>query len=203
MTLKICKVEGCNCKVHGKGYCDRHYRQFKRYGEIRRTRKDPNEIIIYDGYAEIILYDDNCKEIDRCKIDIEDVEKVKGYKWSKDNYGYCIHTNLNIKLHRYIMNCPEDMVVDHINHDTLDNRKENLRICTKKQNERNIKLRSNNISGYTGVGFHKETNKWRAYIQKDNKLITLGLFENKKDAIKARKEAEKEYFGEFRNKYDN
>ena len=114
-----------------------------------------------------------------------------------------MHTNLNIKLHRYIMNCPEDMVVDHINHNTLDNRKENLRICTKKQNERNIKLRSNNVSGYTGVGFHKETNKWRAYIQKDNKLITLGLFKNKKDAIKARKEAEKKYFGEFRNKYDN
>lgn len=159
--MKICKVEGCNCKVHGKGYCNRHYRQFKRYGEIRRTRQDSNEIIIYGGYAEIILYDNNCKEIDRCKIDIEDVEKVKGYKWSKDNYGYCVHTNLNIKL------------------------------------------RSNNISGYTGVGFHKETNKWRAYIQKDNKFITLGLFENKKDAIKARKEAENKYFGEFRNKYDN
>ena len=78
--MKVCTVEGCNGKVHAKGYCDKHYRQYKRYGKIRRTNKDPNEIIVHEDYAEIILYDKNCNEKDRALIDLDDVYKVKQYK---------------------------------------------------------------------------------------------------------------------------
>ena len=60
----------------------------------------------------------------------------------------------------------------------------------------NRRLQSNNTSGYTGVSFDKKTNKWMARINK----VTLGYFENIEDAIKARKEAEIKYFGEFRYK---
>ena len=101
------------------------------------------------------------------------------------------------------MNCPDDMVVDHINLNPLDNRKMNLRICTKQQNEMNRPLRNNNTSGITGVSLYKQTNKWRAYIEYNQKYIHLGLFDTKEDAIKARKQAEIKYFGEYRNKLND
>ena len=62
-------------------------------------------------------------------------------------------------------------------------------------------LQSNNTSGIAGVGWHKSSNKWMAYIAINKKQIHLGLFSKKEDAIKARKEAEEKYFGEF--SYDN
>ena len=63
-----------------------------------------------------------------------------------------------------------------------------------------MKKPSTNTSGYKGVGFHKQRNKWRARIMVDNKDISLGLYDTIEEAIKARKEAEIKYFGEFRNK---
>ena len=199
--MKICKVERCNNKVHGKGYCNKHYIQFKRYGEIRRTLKDPNEIVLHDDYAEIILYDMNSNEKARALIDLDDVHKVKEYKWCLDGYGYVRGgKEKKIQLHRFVMNCPDDMVVDHINLNPLDNRKMNLRICTKQQNEMNRPLRNNNTSGITGVSLHKQTNKWRAYIEYNQKYIHLGLFDTKEDAVKAREQAEIKYFGEYRYK---
>lgn len=199
--MKICKVDGCNDKTHGKGYCNKHYRQFKRYGKVRRTLKDPNEIILYDNYAEIILYDINSNEKAKTLIDLDDMHKVKKYKWCLDAYGYVRGgKEKKIQLHRFIMNCPNDMVVDHVNLNPLDNRKMNLRICIKQQNEMNRPLRNNNTSGITGVSLHKQTNKWRAYIQYNQKFIHLGLFDTKEEAIKAREQAEIKYFGEYRYK---
>jgi len=69
------------------------------------------------------------------------------------------------------------------------------------QNSMNQITKSNNMSGTKGVNWHKSKNKWRAFIGVKGKHIHLGLFENFDDAVKARKEAEKKYFGEF--SYDN
>ena len=63
---KKCTVEGCNNKHHAKGYCSRHYQQYKRCGcinHVGRSEKDLNEIIEHDDYAEIILYNKQCEEI--------------------------------------------------------------------------------------------------------------------------------------------
>ena len=76
--MKECQVEGCSNKHYGKGYCQKHYNQVRKYGKIlTRTRKDPNEIIVYDNYAEIVLYDNYGKEINKALIDLDDIEKVK------------------------------------------------------------------------------------------------------------------------------
>lgn len=199
---KKCKIEGCNNKHHGLGYCSRHYQQFKKYGKIThigRSEKDLNEIIEYNDFAEIILYDKNCKEVARAIIDLEDVEKCKKYKWTlKTDSDYVCNLTKIGYLHRFIINCPKDMVVDHINGNRLDNRKENLRICTNQENRFNNKKYETNNSGCTGVSWYKKANKWRARIQVKNKEIHLGLFEKLDDAIKARKEAEIKYFGEYR-----
>jgi len=98
-------------------------------------------------------------------------------------------------MHRLVMNCPEDMDVDHIFHNTWDNRKEFLRIVTESQNQMNKTITINNTSGVPGVCMDK--NKWRARIRVNNKEIHLGYFINKEDAIKARKQGEEKYFGEY------
>lgn len=196
--MKTCKVEGCNCKVKAKGYCSKHYTQLLRYGEITRTRFDPNEIIEYEDHAEIILYNKQCEEIARALIDLEDVDKVKEYKWHI-SHGYVRSTTANMFLHRLVMDCPEEMVIDHINHDTLDNRKSNLRVCTKQQNNMNKSFMSNNTSGYIGVHWANREKKWISKIIYKGKEIHLGYFNIKEDAIQARINAEIEYFGEYRN----
>ena len=164
----------------------------------KRTIYDPNEIIEYDDYAEIILYNKKCEEVARALIDLDDINKASQYKWSLNNKGYARNTKNNLLLHRLIMDCPKDMEVDHINRDPLDNRKSNLRICTHKQNLRNKSLQCNSTSGIVGVSWSKTFNKWKSYIMIDNKYINLGLYDTKEDAIIARERAEIEYFGEYR-----
>lgn len=144
-------------------------------------------------------------------FDIDDYNLVKQYCWYKYN-GY-ITTNTpielkntnkyknQIRLHRLIMNCPDDMVVDHINHDPTDNRKSNLRIATPLQNGFNRSTLCNSTSGVTGVSQYKDTGKWRAYIMLHNKQLYLGTYTNFEDAVAARKKAEEKIFGEY--SYDN
>lgn len=124
-----------------------------------------------------------------CLIDTEDLEKIKPYCFHKNHYGYFKSTTLNSSIHRLIMDCPDGMVVDHINHNTLDNRKCNLRICTQQENLRNKKSK--------GICYHKKAKKYVAYIIVDGKQKYLGLFKDIDDAIIVRKEAEQKYFGEF------
>ena len=98
------------------------------------------------------------------------------------------------QLHRFLLNAPNGTYVDHINGNTLDNRRQNLRICTNSANLRNGRIRTNNISGFTGVGFNKNRNKWEARIKVKYKQINLGRFDSKQMAIKARKKAEQKYW---------
>lgn len=87
-------------------------------------------------------------------------------------------------LHRFITNCPENKIIDHINRNPLDNRKENLRVCTTFENCQNKGEKENKLP--IGIGYHKATGKYRAYINKGNKQISLGYYNTKEDAINAR-----------------
>ena len=133
-------------------------------------------------------------------FDIEDYEKIKDYHWFVSHYGYayCSKNNKSYKAHRIIMDCPDGLEVDHINHDTLDNRKSNLRICSHGNNMKNMPKR-NSQSGITGVTHNKKYGYWIARIGLNKTTKHLGCFKNKEDAISARKQAEIEYFGEFAN----
>lgn len=194
---KKCTVEGCDNKHYCKGYCKKHYQQFYRYGQIlEKTRYDSNEIIEHDDYAEMILYNNKGEEVTRTSIDLEYIDPIKKYKWCLDGHGYVYNSKIGL-LHRFIMNCPDDLVVDHINHNKLDNRVCNLRVCTQQQNNMNARKGCNNTSGVRGVSFHKTNNKWKANIQVNGKRMHLGYFKTKDEAIEARRQAEIEYFGEF------
>ena len=100
-------------------------------------------------------------------------------------------------MHRDIMNPSRKEQVDRINHDTLDNRRENLRICNSRENQGNEKISKNNISGFKGVSWRIDRKKWRAYISINRKQISLGHFDIKEEAAKAYNEAAKKYFKEF------
>jgi len=149
-----CEICGSTNKVQRfkgeQALCGKHYLQMHRHGRIfNRTRKDKNEIVIKDDYAEIILYNMHGNETCRTLIDIEDIERVSKLKWySHTERIYVVSVNSKdvkeitnggkrLALHRYIMNPHDNMVIDHINHNVLDNRKINLRICTQKENCQN------------------------------------------------------------------
>ena len=194
----ICVVDGCNNKYSCKGYCQKHYWQIKQYGRILdRTTHDPNEIVIYDDYAEIILYNKQCEEVGRTIIDIDDINKIKDYKWYLDREGYVINNKIG-RLHRYLMNPPNDMVIDHINGNPLDNRKSNLRICSQQQNSMNKQnQRRNTTSKYKGVNWHKRRNKWRAGIKINGKYKHIGLYDTELTASIEYDKAALLYFGVY------
>lgn len=142
---------------------------------------------------------------DEFYFDTEDYDKIKDYCWHINNNGY-VCTNMYdedgkhkiLLMHRLIMNCVDDKIsVDHKNHRTNDNRKNNLRITTQSQNLMNQSLNQNNTSGVTGVYFDNHSNKWAAEIKVNRKKKSLGHFINFDEAVRARKKAEDELFGEF------
>ena len=127
-------------------------------------------------------------------LDSQDLNKINKYNWHINNHGY-VKSNFVGAMHRFIMDCNNNKLhIDHINHNTLDNRRENLRICTVSENQQNSSLRKDNKSGHVGVGKHKGTGKWIARIRCNGENISLGSFDHIQDAINARKCAEVKYF---------
>lgn len=137
------------------------------------------------------------------KIDDEDFDRVSKFNWSMDGRGYVKRVtdcgSVNVFLHRFIMNCPDDMQVDHINNDPLDNRKSNLRICTNNENQFNKKknLKKINTSKYKGVTLCAQTKRWRAQGNVNNKRVNIGRFNTEKEAALAYNEFAKKHHGEF------
>jgi len=135
-------------------------------------------------------------------VDDEDYGWLSEYRWWL-NSGYAMRNRIEkgvsktIHMSRVIMNAPDDMFVDHINRNTLDNRRENLRICTKRENCANRGVNRNNTSGVKGVSWDTESNKWKAQLRHNYKLINLGRFTNISDASEAYANGAKKYFGEF------
>ena len=140
-------------------------------------------------------------------VDNEDFERLNQYKWFCSNRGYvCRNKKLgygkfNRKtewMHRLIINTPENMYTDHINGNKLDNRKSNLRICIKSENNRNVNKRKNNTSGYKGVFFNKVWKTWFVKLTIGKKYITGGkTYKNPKEAAIRYNKLAKKYYGEF------
>ena len=119
-------------------------------------------------------------------IDDDFYDSLNKYFWHCTKQGYAArrHTyekgkNKIILMHRIIMNCPDDLLIDHINKNPLDNRRINLRICNKSQNAMNSKIASNYTSGFRGVKWYKPGQKWYVSIKVMRKDIYLGLYKPK------------------------
>jgi hypothetical protein len=190
----------CSCGIKGVLVSTRALRKGRKKscGHLQNgNKKSNNKYIIKDNYT--IVYTTKNEPF---YIDTEDLEKVLYRTWYKHHTGYinCKMNNKQIRLHRYLMDAPNDKEVDHINHIPHDNRKRNLRICDRVENSWNSPIRKNNTSGVTGVWFDKACGKWIAHIRCNGENMYLGLYANKEDAIKTRINAEIKYFGEYQSK---
>ena len=178
--LKSGNVRSCGC-----------YRR-DRAKEIKKVH---NEYFIEDGVVHMFT-----QKGEEFIFSEEDLELVKPYCWSLSDSGYVTCSNEHmLKLHNLILGTDtKTHYGDHINHDRLDNRRENLRIVTPSQNRMNCGLRKDNKHGVTGI--FTAGNRWGARISYDHNNIVLGYFDTKEEAIKARRDAEQKYFGEYNNK---
>lgn len=137
-----------------------------------------------------------------CLIDTEDVERCQNVGiWSLTKAGYVINCKTGTYIHRFIMNCPNELEVDHIYHNLLDNRKCMLRIANSSQQKMNTKIRDDNTSGVRGVYFDKDRNTWNVNINFNGQHFRK-RFRNKGDAIKMSDEIYNNGFGEYRYKIE-
>lgn len=146
-------------------------------------------------------------------FDKEDFDLIKNYCWHYNSNGYVRAYSKtkqgHIYLHNLVMgNIEDENEVNHKTHlprheNKYDNRKQNLEVVTRSENNMNRALALNNTSGTTGVCWDNKYNKWLSQIKVKYKTIYIGHFTNKDDAIKARKEAEIKYFGEHRYDANN
>lgn len=148
-------------------------------------------------------------------IDDTDWPLISGYKWYSrwDNNPRSFYAIANTKkpngskttaqMHRLLLDAQPGQLVDHINHDTLDNRRCNIRICTLSQNGQNRRQQRNNTSGYRGVWLDKRYQKWRAQIKINGKQIALGGYDTPELAFAAYLAASAKYHDPaFRNTGD-
>lgn len=135
-------------------------------------------------------------------VDAEDYERLSRDTWfaegtTKNCYAVRKRKGKSIKMHREITNAPKHLVVDHKDHDGLNNRKANLRVCTFAENCRNLRATRHKSSKYKGVHWHKGSRKWAAQITANNKRYHLGYFTEEIAAAQAYDRAAPKYHGEF------
>jgi hypothetical protein len=141
-------------------------------------------------------------------VDDNDFEWLSQWNWyfePRECTGYAARTEgtkpkqVKIYMHNRIAGTPTGMTTDHIDHNGLNNQRGNLRICTQSENHMNSQRQANNTSGYKGVTWNKNEQKWKARIQKNRKEIHLGYFDTAEKAAYAYNDAARKFFGEFAN----
>lgn len=159
--------------------------------------------IDYRGYFFMELKISSSKFGNRSIIfDDDDYQKIKDYKWHIVKIGFCFYAEScigvkRIRMHRLITNAEIGQIIDHIDHDGLNNSKSNLRVVSKSQNSMNQRKRINNKSGFRGVYIHKQINKFHAQIKTNGKRVSLGLFDKAVDAAIAYNKAAVMYYKEY------
>lgn len=157
-------------------------------------------IIKTKSYGELMVFfdDDDYDLIRKYRWMIAKGKKgvfyARGYIGKKQGGGGVFEKT---RMHRLIMNCPDNLQVDHINGNGLDNRRINLRIATNAENCRNKKPHADSLTGYKGITFIKKKKLFYARIRVDGKLKSLGRSKDLKSAVIRYNNAALKYFGEF------
>lgn len=159
-----------------------------------RCRRGMNPIRIEGDIAYIELLNNEGHVVAQAIIDRDDVDKIIAFErrwyttWHKSTQQYFAQANIKgtngkwtrISLHSFIVDAPDGYDIDHINHNMLDNRRANLRICTRSQNLQNRKgaQRNNLSSGIRGVSWDRNRRKWIAHVTVKGKQIFLGRYDD-------------------------
>jgi len=136
-------------------------------------------------------------------VDAEDYHWLSSYKWCAVEHSRCWYAKtlrrdgMPLSMHRLITGAPKGLFVDHRDHNGLNNRKSNLRVCTRKENQQNSRPRRGGTSRYKGVHWCNTYKKFRAKIYHDGKQIHIGYFDDEIAAAKAYDKKARELFGEF------
>ena len=168
-------------------------------------------------FQELFTGDRNMKRIPLTQgkftvVDDEDYDYLTQWKWHAQksrNTFYAVRTYAHptlktskgwakrcaLRMHRVILRCPADMQVDHFDHDGLENRKFNIRICTKGQNQHNKLPKPHCASKYKGV--NRNQKKWKAQIRHNNVRLYLGTYDSEIVAARVYDNKAKELFGEY------
>lgn len=188
--------------------CRKHREQFMRFGEFKDSNSrgvfDSNEIRILEDYAEIDTYDSYGNIVETYIVDKDEVIKLEKYKWRtvyKKDKPYLFTGNQKkerIYFHRLVMNNPE-LQVDHISGNTLDNRKENLRIVSIQDNMKNLKKKKDNTSGIRGVSYSNKTHKYKVDFTYEKRRMYFKEFDEISKAVYLRYLVEKEFLKDLRN----
>ena len=143
-----------------------------------------------------------------CIVDDADYEWINARKWKASPEGpTCVYANRTVhgpngrssqeRMHRIIAGAKEGELVDHINGDTLDNRRSNLRIADASHNSCNRKSVRGSSSSFKGITWHRGVRKWQAAIKAHGRQHYLGVFASEVDAAKAYDAAAREMHGDF------
>lgn len=203
--------------LHGyKNVCSKHMHQIMKYGHpldsISRTNSDLNDYITDGIIATFNLYNQKNEKISEFIIDFDDLEKVKYHKW-RLNHNHVVtglpakrtqrdlsHVILDLSLEELR---EKQEVVDHINGNPLDNRKVNLRICSQSENTLNKSFTSNNTSGFIGVSYRSDRNRYDPEIRISGNRCHLGYTATLEEAVYKRYAAEELVFKDFANQEEH
>jgi len=138
-------------------------------------------------------------------IDAEDYPKVELYRWCSDGGGYArasvwdttTKKQTGLYMHRLLLSPPATLHIDHIDNDQSNNRRSNLRLATRQQNQGNSKKQTDCSSEFKGVHWNKPSRKWQAKIYQNGRQKYLGLYINEAEAARAYNTAATEHFGEY------
>ena len=189
--------------------CSKHVSQVRKYGKVmdhnQRTVFEPNEIREFGDYCEIDTYDQFGNVTCTFKFSPCDIEIAKSRKWQLSMKDKGVKPYLNNKdsdyFHRVILQdkLRPGLEVDHINGDSSDNRRENLRIIKKHENQQNMKIARNNTTGFTGVYERKDINMWKSEFQYMRCLTVSTTYPYKEMAIYYRYMLELHFKNNLRN----
>lgn len=175
-------------------YCSKHYQQVRRFGAPAVSRRDKRPAIVQGDTVKIPI---GVNGKDGYALVDKEYAYLAEDNWHLTHYGYARRSRDKALLHRVVGNANSGEVVDHINGGKLDNRSANIRVCSQADNAKNQRVSSSNTSGYKGVYFDKQKNKFVARVKHNYRTYYAGAFTTAKDAGAAYDKLAKDLHGEF------